>query len=132
MEDMLLRCHTSPYVGHFGRRRTIQKTLQSGFYWPTMIKVAYEFAHRCNRCQWHGNISKRDEVPQTKCLEVEVFNVWDLDFLGPFPSSFGDQYILIAVEYVLKWVEVVVLPTNNIKVVVRFLRKRIFFLVWDP
>ncbi|KAL4318173.1 hypothetical protein GQ457_18G014840 [Hibiscus cannabinus] len=40
-------------------------------------------------------------------LEVELFDVWGIDFLGPFPSSFGNLYILLAVDYVSKWVEAI-------------------------
>jgi len=36
---------------------------------------------------------------------VEIFDVWGIDFMGPFPSSFGNEYILLAVDYVSKWVE---------------------------
>ena len=46
--------------------------------------------------------------------------------MGPFPPSFGKNYILVAVDYVSKWVEVVALPTNDAKVVVKFLRHNIF------
>ena len=45
--------------------------------------------------------------------------------MGPFPPSFGQLYILLAVEYVSKWVEVVVTLTNNAKVVLKFLQKNI-------
>nr|XP_009761223.1 PREDICTED: uncharacterized protein LOC104213424 [Nicotiana sylvestris] len=50
--------------------------------------------------------------------EIEVFDVWGIDFMGPFVSSYGNKYILVAVDYVSKWVEAVALPTNDAKVVV--------------
>lgn len=59
-------------------------------------------------------------------LDVELFDVWGIDFIGPFPSSYGNQYILVAVDYVSKWVEVIALPTNDSKVVTKFLKKIIF------
>ncbi|XP_050877724.1 uncharacterized protein LOC127081515 [Lathyrus oleraceus] len=46
--------------------------------------------------------------------------------MGPFPPSCGKNYILVAVDYVSKWVEVVALPTNDAKVVVTFLNNNIF------
>ncbi|XP_074290903.1 uncharacterized protein LOC141617628 [Silene latifolia] len=49
-----------------------------------------------------GNISKRHEMPQNGILEVEIFNVWGIDYQGPFPSSQGNKYILVAVDYVSK------------------------------
>lgn len=65
-------------------------------------------------------------MPQNAMLEVELFNVWGIDFMGPFPPSFGKQYILVAVDYVSKWVEAVALPTNDARVVIRFLKETIF------
>jgi hypothetical protein len=65
-------------------------------------------------------------MPQNAMLEVELFDVWGIDFMGPFPPSFGKQYILVAVDYVSKWVEAVALPTNDAKVVINFLKNCIF------
>nr|GEZ01378.1 reverse transcriptase domain-containing protein [Tanacetum cinerariifolium] len=45
-----------------------------------------------------------------------------IDFMGPFPSSKGNKYILVAVDYVSKWVEAKALPTNDARVVVKFLK----------
>ncbi|GJV01901.1 reverse transcriptase domain-containing protein [Tanacetum coccineum] len=42
--------------------------------------------------------------------------------MGPFPSSRGNKYILVAVDYLSKWVEVKALPTNDARVVVKFLK----------
>ena len=50
-------------------------------------------------------------MPQKGILEVELFDVWGIDYVGPLPSSKGYKYILVAVDYVSKWVEVV--PTVN-------------------
>lgn len=54
-------------------------------------------------------------------LEVEIFDVQKLNFMGPFLSSRGNQYILVAVDYVSKWVEAVALASNDAKVVVNFI-----------
>ena len=50
-----------------------------------------------------GNINKRHEMPLHGVLVVELFDVWGIDFMGPFPSSFGNLYILLAVYYISKW-----------------------------
>nr|GEV48915.1 reverse transcriptase domain-containing protein [Tanacetum cinerariifolium] len=52
----------------------------------------------------------------------EIFDVWGIDFMGPFPSSRGNRYILVAVDYLSKWVEAKVLPTNDARVVCKFLK----------
>ncbi|XP_027178132.1 uncharacterized protein LOC113777297 [Coffea eugenioides] len=80
----------------------------------------------CDACQRTGNISRKNEMPLTTFLEVELFDVWGIDFMGPFPSSFNNKYILVAVDYVSKWVEAIASPTNDSKIVLRFLKKNIF------
>ncbi len=44
-------------------------------------------------------------MPLTYNLQVEIFDVWGIDFMGPFPKSRNCEYILVAVNYVSKWVE---------------------------
>ncbi|KAL5555713.1 hypothetical protein UlMin_037949 [Ulmus minor] len=52
--------------------------------------------------------------------------------MGPFPPSFSNKFILVAVDYVSKWVEAVALPTNDSRVVIRFLKKNIFARFGTP
>ena len=111
VEGILLHCHGSAYGGHFATFKTVSKILQAGFWWPTMFKDAQEFVSKCDSCQRKGNISRRNEMPQNPILEVEIFDVWGIDFMGPFPSSYGNKYILVAVDYVSKWVEAIASPT---------------------
>ncbi|KAL4271223.1 hypothetical protein GQ457_13G011960 [Hibiscus cannabinus] len=59
-------------------------------------------------------------------LEVELFDVWGIDFMGPLPSSHGNLYILLAVDHVSKWVEAIATPKNDAKTVMKFLHKNIF------
>ena len=65
-------------------------------------------------------------MPLQPILSVELFDLWGIDFMGPFPNSFGNVYILVAVEYMSKWVEAVACKTNDNKVVVKFLKENIF------
>ena len=108
------------------------KVLQLGFYWPTLFKDAQAFVVACDRCQRTGNISKRNEMPLKNILEVELFDVWGIDFMGPFPSSYNNKYILLAVDYVSKWVEATATTVNDGKVVLNFLRKNIFTRFGTP
>ncbi|XP_057444282.1 uncharacterized protein LOC130736467 [Lotus japonicus] len=113
--------------GHFGPQRTARKVLDSGFYWPTIFKDASRICSTCEPCQRAGGtISWRKEMPQQSMLFCEVFDVWGIDFMGPFPISFGFYYILLAVDYVSKWVEAKATRTNDSRVVVDFVRSNIF------
>ena len=132
MRDILFHCHSSEYGGHFGENRTARKLLQFGFYWPTLFKDAHEYVLHCDRCQRVGHISKRHEMPLNNILEVELFDVWGIDFMGPFICSLNNLYILLAVDYVSKWVEAVAVPTNEAKVVLKFFKKNIFTKFGTP
>ncbi|KAL4323993.1 hypothetical protein GQ457_11G024010 [Hibiscus cannabinus] len=73
-----------------------------------------------------------NQMPLQNILEVELFDVWGIDFMGPFPSSFGNLYILLAVDYVSKWVEAVATTHNDAKTVQRFIKKNIFTRFGTP
>ncbi|XP_062103786.1 uncharacterized protein LOC133814898 [Humulus lupulus] len=55
-------------------------------------------------CQRSGNISRRDQMSMTGIPKVELFDVWGIDFMGTFLSSYKNKYILLSVDYVSKWV----------------------------
>nr|GEU35747.1 reverse transcriptase domain-containing protein [Tanacetum cinerariifolium] len=68
------------------------------------------------------SLLRKDEMPQNVIQVCKNFNVWGIDFMRPFPSLQGNMYILVAVDYLSKWVEAKVLPTNDARVVVKFLK----------
>ncbi|GJU70804.1 reverse transcriptase domain-containing protein [Tanacetum coccineum] len=120
--EILEACHSGPTGGHYGANFTAKKIFDAGFFWPTIYKDAYEFVKTCDACQRQGKISQRDEMPQNVIQVCEIFDLWGIDFMGPFPSSRGNKYILVAVDYLSKWVEAKALPTNDARVVVKFLK----------
>ncbi|GJZ11095.1 reverse transcriptase domain-containing protein [Tanacetum coccineum] len=76
---------------------TAKKVYESEFYWPIVFKDANEYV-------------------------CKVFDVWGLEFMGPFPQSRGNKYILVVVDYVSKWLDAQGLPTNDARIMVKFLR----------
>ncbi|XP_070042606.1 uncharacterized protein [Nicotiana tomentosiformis] len=79
-----------------------------------------------------GEISKKNEMPLTTILEIDIFDVWGIDFMSPFVSFCGNTYILVAMGYVCKWVEVAVFPNDEARSVVAILRKNIFTRFGTP
>ena len=65
-------------------------------------------------------------MPQAPIIFCEIFDVWGIDFRGLFPVSFGYVYILLAVDYVSKWVEAKATKTDDSKVVTDFIKPNIF------
>nr|GEW27475.1 reverse transcriptase domain-containing protein [Tanacetum cinerariifolium] len=92
--DILEACHNGTTGGHHGANLTAKK----------------------------GKISQRDEMPQNSIQIYEILDVWGIDFMGPFPSSREKKYILVAADYLSKWVEAKALPTNDARVVCKFLK----------
>ncbi|GJS11765.1 reverse transcriptase domain-containing protein [Tanacetum coccineum] len=88
---------SKPTGGHYGPNVTAKKVLDS------------------------GNISKRVEMPLNNIQVCEIFDVWGIDFMGPFPKLHKFEYILVVVDYVSKWAKAQALPTNDARVVVTFL-----------
>ena len=65
-------------------------------------------------------------MPQKPLLFCEVFDVWGIDFMGPFPTSNGYTYILLAVDYLSRWVEAIPTRKNDAQTVAKFLTSNIF------
>ncbi|GKD60807.1 reverse transcriptase domain-containing protein [Tanacetum coccineum] len=120
--DILMACHNGPTGGHHGANHTAKKVFDAGFFWPTIYRDAHDLVTRCDDCQRQGKISQRDEMPQNAIQVCEIFDVWGIDFMGPFPSSRGNKYIIVAVDYLSKWVEAKALPINDTRVVVKILK----------
>nr|GEV12027.1 putative nucleotidyltransferase, ribonuclease H [Tanacetum cinerariifolium] len=120
--DILEACHNGPTGGHHGANLTAKKIFDDDFFWPTIYKDAHEFVKNYDSCQRQGKISQRDEMPQNTIQICEIYDVWGINFMVPFPSSRGNKYILVAIDYFSKWVEAKALPANDARVVCKFLK----------
>ncbi|GJU58822.1 putative nucleotidyltransferase, ribonuclease H [Tanacetum coccineum] len=101
-KQILHHCHHGPAGGHHRANTTARKVFECGFYWPTAYKDAHEFVKACDACQRAGNISTRNEMLQNSIQVCEVFDVWVIDFMCPFLTSYGNKYLLVAIDYVSK------------------------------
>lgn len=132
INSVLQFCHSLACGGHFSMKKTAAKILQSGLYWPPLFKDTNNFCHSCERCQKLGALSRRNMMPLNPILIIEIFDCWGIDFMGPFPPSFGFLHILLAVDYVSKWVEVVACWNKDNNIVVKFLRENILSRFGTP
>jgi hypothetical protein len=81
VEEIISHCHSAPSGGHASTSKTYANILQAGFFWPTLWNDVHKAIKSCDRCQRTDNISRRDEMPQKGILEVEIFDVWGIDFM---------------------------------------------------
>ncbi|GJZ04327.1 reverse transcriptase domain-containing protein [Tanacetum coccineum] len=118
---ILGHCHSGPIGGHHGARITANKVYESYFIGQVSLRM---LMHKDDVM----HVKDQETYPQgMKCLKnniqvCEVYDVSGLYFMGPFPQSRGNTYIFVAVDYVSKWVEAQALPTNDARVVVKFLK----------
>ncbi|RVW18225.1 Pol polyprotein [Vitis vinifera] len=87
---------------------------------------AHAMCKGCDQCQRLGKLTRRNMMPLNPILIVDLFYVWGIDFMEPFPMSFGYSYILVGVDCVSKWVEAVPCKHNDHRVVIKFLKEKIF------
>ncbi|XP_074299097.1 uncharacterized protein LOC141630126 [Silene latifolia] len=126
VKPIISHCHDMPSGGHGSSRKTAARVLQYGFFWPSLFHDVATYVKGCDKCQRSGNISRRHEMPMNYMLEVELFDVWGIDYQCPFPSSNGYEYILVAVDYVSKWVEAIPTKTCDAKSVTKLMETIIF------
>ena len=86
---VLTFCHSKACRGHFSPRKTTNKILQAGFYWPTLFEDFFDFFKTLAWCQQLGGVTKRNMIPLTLILIIEIFDCWGLDFIGFFPPHVG-------------------------------------------
>ena len=125
-QGILGHCHESACGGHFASQKTAMKVLQSGLYWPSLFKEAHQMCRVCDRFQRLEKLSRCHMMPLNLILVVELFDVCCIDFMRPFPTSYGHTYIFVGVDYVSKWVEAIPYKTNDNRVVLKFLKGSIF------
>ena len=71
-------------------------------------------------------------MPLHGILVMQLFDVWGIDFKGPFPSSFENMYVLLAVDYLSKWVQATACSKNDANTVVGFLQRNILSIFGTP
>ena len=65
-------------------------------------------------------------MPLTNNLQIELFDVWGINNMGPFSKSKNYEYILVAVDNVSKWVETMPCRTADAKNSKKMFEKTIF------
>jgi hypothetical protein len=120
------KCHSAEYGGHYSHFRTQEKVWCSRFYWPEMLEDTKRYVASCPECKRTGNISQRNSMPLRYNLQIDLFNVWGIDFMGPFKNSHGYEHILVMVDYVSKWVEAIPCHKSSTEESIAMIKSMIF------
>lgn len=128
--NILVQFHASPVGGHFGSTHIVAK-VEIVYYWPSLFKDSHAYVTASKQRWITDNIERNHEMLMQPIMEVKIFDIQGIDFIGHFPISNSFLYILIVVD-VSKWVEAIPTRTNDSKVVCSFVKKNIFCRFGTP
>jgi hypothetical protein len=80
----LIKCHSAEYREHYGNFLTQAKVWSNGFYWAEMHEDSKRYVVSCPECQRTSNISQWNAMPLNYNLQIDLFDVWGINFMGPF------------------------------------------------
>lgn len=128
VDKILQEMHGGVCGGHFFARTTTHKILRAGYYWPHVFNDSYQYVRKCEACQIFSRKMKYQGALPLRPMQVEEpFQQWGLDFIGEIcdKSSGGHIWILVATNYITKWVEAIPMKQATSKVVIKFLMENI-------
>lgn len=124
--DSLQEAHTDLAGAHEGERALAGKILRMGDYWPTVHWDVLELTRRCVECQVYSPVQAKPPTPLTNISSPWPFYQWGIDIVGPFSVAPGTiKYLILAVDYFRKWIEVEPLACISGRQVIKFMWKNI-------
>ena len=105
-KEILEDLHKGLCSSHIGGRALAEKTVRTGYYWPTLKEDAMWMVRRCEKCQRFAKLIHRPTNDLTPITSPLPFAKWGMDILGPYTPATGQRrYVFVAVDYFSKWVE---------------------------
>ena len=123
------QAHAGLSGGHFSADTTAKAIMMAGLWWPTLFSDAAEFVKRCDECKRVKVPVRRDNMPLRSMMGARAFAKWDIDFVGPInPPAHRTkaQYIIVATDYLTKWVEAKAMQNNDAQTTACFLYEYVF------
>ena len=102
---------------HSGARSLVHKLIRARYYWPTMLKDAQAYVKACDKCQRFSNFIRQPFEELTPMTALWPFAQWELDIMGPFPTTIRQlKFLIVGIDYFTKWVEAEALATITEKI----------------
>ncbi|XP_019191511.1 PREDICTED: uncharacterized protein LOC109186059 [Ipomoea nil] len=127
------KIHEGTCAAHQGAFATARRALLQGYFWPKMAKECAEYARGCPTCQHFHAEPGRLATSYTPISTVIPFSRWGIDIVGALPmGSAKRKYIMVAIDYFTKWVEVEPLATITSTRCTKFIRRNILYRFGVP
>ena len=123
---VLEEVHGGVCGNHIGAKSLVRKIMRTGYFWPTMQQDEAEFVKKCDSCQRYGNVQRVPGKKMTTISSPWHFARWGIDIMGPLPQGKRQmKFLLVAIDYFIKWVEAKALATITETKVQNFVWKNI-------
>nr|KAJ0200220.1 hypothetical protein LSAT_V11C600300410 [Lactuca sativa] len=125
-QTFLEESHFGDVTAHEGARTLMGKILHLGVYWPDVYTDAATLTKKCKECQPFAPFQNQPGMPLTSIISPWIFHQWGIDIVGPFsPAPGGVKFLLVAVDYFTKWIEVEQLANVTGKKMIKFMTNNI-------
>src|SRR6266498_5472142 len=115
--------HDNPTSAHQGAK-AMRQQINKHYVWKGMTSDIKEYVKSCYECQQRGG-PKENNQKRTIVL-MDIFERWGIDIVGPLPQTEdGYRYIVVAIDYFLRWSEARPLTHANAQQVARFIYEEI-------
>ena len=126
---ILEQAHVGLSRGHLSSTTIAKAIMTSNLWRPTLFQDVEEFVKRCDACQHTKTPIQKDNMPLRPIIGARAFAKWGIDFVEPMnPPAYriGAQYIIVATDYLTKWVEAKATQKNDARTTICFLYEYIF------
>ncbi|RDX87614.1 Retrovirus-related Pol polyprotein, partial [Mucuna pruriens] len=119
--------HEGTFGTHANGHTLARKILRAGYYWTKMESDFYQHVKKCMKCQTYADRTNTTPFVLHNLTSPWPFSMWGIDVIGPIKpkASNGHRFILVVIDYFIKWIEAASYSTVTRSIVVKFIRKDI-------
>ena len=126
-DKIMADLHEGTFGTHSSGHTMAKKILRAGYYWSTMEADCHQHSRTCHKCQIYADKVHVPPVPLNVLTAPWPFAMWGIDMIGevkPITSN-GQCFILVAIDYFMKWVEAASFASVTKNVVAQFIKQNV-------